>query len=515
MDIWEVIRRWHNQQGIREISRSLAYDRKTIRNYISFAIKKGLSLDLPLPPREEVLLLLQEIGETLGRTPKVQFILQPYLTEITELINDPDVALKPKSVFDVICERHELAGKVSYTSYKRFIRTHELALHPKRVTCRIEVAPGSQAQIDYARVALWFDPSQGRRRTLYAFIGTLSHSRMKFVELTFSQNQTSFVNSHIRMFDFYGGVPSVIIIDNLKSGVIKPDLYDPSLNRAYREAVEHYDCFIDTARPGKPKDKGKVERDVQTVREAVRKIMVLHPGASLAELNRLIKHWALEEYGQKMHGTTREKPAVVFAERERPALKVLPAERYEVAEWKQATVHPDHYIQFKGKPYSIPTAYVGRAVWIRASERILQVFFREQLIKQHAITSAYRHTDFNDFPENVRAVLDTSTVHRSLLERAQKIGPNFHQIVHGLLTLHAFINLRRAQGLLGVAEGADPNIVEIAARFINEHNMNVSHRELRQLVTKFSAQALEQQSLPFSDDSREFVRDINYFINKN
>ena len=82
MDIWEVIRRWHNKQGIREISRSLGYDRKTIRNYISFATKKGLSLDLPLPPREEVLLLLQEIGETLGRTPKVQFILQPYLTEI-------------------------------------------------------------------------------------------------------------------------------------------------------------------------------------------------------------------------------------------------------------------------------------------------------------------------------------------------------------------------------------------------------------------------------------------------
>jgi transposase len=451
----------------------------------------------------------------MGRTSTVQPILEPYLDEITALINDRQLALKAKTAFDVICERHELRNKVSYTSFKRFMRTHQLAVHPERVTCRIEVPPGSQVQIDYAHIALWFDPTEKRRRKLYAFIGTLSHSRMKYVELTFSQDQTSFVNSHIRMFDFFGGVTSTIVIDNLKSGVIKPDLYDPALNRSYREMSEHYHCFIDPARPARPKDKGKIERDVQTVREAARKVMVLNPGASLAELNRGIKHWAVDEYGQKKHGTTHEKPAVVFAERERPALKALPSEPFEIAEWKQATVHPDHYIQFKGKPYSIPTAYVGKTVWIRASGHILQVFFRERLIKQCAITSAYRHTDYNDFPKNMQAVLDTSTVHRSLLKRAQEIGPNFHSLVHELLTVHAFINLRRAQGLLRVAEETDPLIVERAAHFIKEQRMNVTHRELRRLVTKLSGDIFEQQSLPFSDDSREFVRDINYFINNN
>lgn len=130
----------------------------------------------------------------------------------------------------------------------------------------------------------------------------------------------------------------------------------------------------------RPKDKGKVERDVQTVRQAVRKTILLNERSrTRRKLNRLMKQWALHDYGEKPHGTTHEKPFVVFTERERPALKALPQERFEVAEWKEASVHPDHYIQFKGKAYSIPHAYVGKKVWIRATEHLLQAFFREQL----------------------------------------------------------------------------------------------------------------------------------------
>ena len=101
------------------------------------------------------------------------------------------------------------------------------------------------------------------------------------------------------MFEYFGGVPKRIVLDNLKAGVIKPDLYDPRLNRSYQELAEHYDIFVDPARIKAPKDKGKVERDVRTVRQAVRKIMVLNPTASLGELNGLASHWCRDEYGQE------------------------------------------------------------------------------------------------------------------------------------------------------------------------------------------------------------------------
>ena len=255
MDIWEVIRRWHSRQGIRGIARSFGYDRKSIQRYIRLAISQGLSLDEPLPPKEEVLRLLHSAVPTTGRSPQAQNLLLPYLDEIVGLVNDPQLALKAKTAFLVICERHNLTGNVSYTSFKRFVRTQKPSLTPDYSTCRLEALPGSEAQVDYAKICMLFDPSIGKQRTLYAFIGTLSHSRLKYVELTFKQDQTSFVSSHVRMFEFFGGVPERVILDNLKSGIVKPDLYDPCLNRTYREMTEHYGCFVDPARVRRPKDK--------------------------------------------------------------------------------------------------------------------------------------------------------------------------------------------------------------------------------------------------------------------
>ncbi|MFH0992703.1 MAG: IS21 family transposase [bacterium] len=377
----------------------------------------------------------------------------------------------------------------------------------------LEVKPGAEVQIDYATACVLFDPSSGKRRLLYGFIATLSHSRLKYVELTYKQDQVSFVSSHVRMFQFFGGVPERIIIDNLKSGIIKPDLYDPSLNRSYREMAEHYKCFIDPTRVRKPKDKGKVERDVQTVREEIRKQIVLNPNATVADLNSKMKHWSINDYGQRPHGTTHEKPYEVFCQRERPALKPLPEGHFEVACWKQATVHPDHSIQFKGRAYSIPHAYLGKKVWVKGTEHLLQVFYDHRLIKQHLITNAYRHTDHTDFPENVRTVLETSTTHRLLLERAHSIGSDFYTLIHNLLEAHAYLNLRRAQGLVSLAlEGYDPQLMNRAARFMQLHRLRPTPRDLRHLLEKLQADESTQRSLPFSDASQEFVRDISYFI---
>lgn len=519
MDVWDVIRRWHDRQGIRQIALSTGFDRKTVQSYRRMAVEVGLSLELPLPPKEEVVRMLSghAAQSHLGRSPHAQSLLEPYLDEIRSLIypEQKDQSLKPKTAFSVICERHlGLAENVSYTSYKRFVQIHRLTLNPRFATCRVEVEAGSEVQIDYARIGKLYDAVEERMRTLYAFIATLSHSRMKYVELTFSQDQTSFICSHIRMFAFFGGVPHRGIIDNLKSGVITPNLYDPKLNRAYGEMSEYYGCFIDPARVRHPKDKGKVERDVQTVREAVRKEMVMHPGVGLAELNTLMKEWSLHTYGEHVHGTTREKPLTVFLEREQPALKALPEHPYEVSQWKQATVHPDHYIQFQGKAYSVPHAYLGKIVWVRSSEHILRIYFDEVLIKQHMMTKAYRHTDFNDFPDNVRAVVDTSYTHKKLLERASKIGPVFSQLIGDLLAAHAYVNLRRAQGLVSAAEGAsDARLAERVAGLIELHSMKTTPQNFRHLLAKVASEASTPNLLPLSEATADFIRDINYFIN--
>jgi transposase len=517
MDVWEVIRRWHARQGLREIARSLGYDRNTVRHYTRVARSRGLSPESPLPSKDEVLRLLETAEPSSGRLPQAQTALTPYLEEIAELIQDRELALKPKNAFLVICERHALTDKVSYTSFRRFLHAHRSELGLVQSTCRVEMPPGSELQLDYAKVCLFFDPATERRRQLFAFIGTLSHSRLKYVELTFRQDQTSFVSSHVRMFEFFSGVPERLVPDNLKAGVITPDLYDPSLNRSYREMAEHYGSFIDAARVHKPKDKGKVERDVQTIRQAVRVQIVLNPSVTIAELNQAMKGWSVQDYGQRTHGTTREKPALVFKEREQPALKPLPAERFEIATWKQATVHPDHYVQYQGKAFSVPTAYVTKKVWIQATEHLVKVFYEERLIAQHVITGAYRHTNYEHFPDNVRSVLDTSTVHKNLLERAAQIGGDFHTLIRELLEVHAYLNLRRAQGLLAAAEAAEaPVLVNRAAGLMREQHVRGTPRELRWILEKLRTEDEQQAAArSLADLSQEFVRDVSYFINHN
>jgi hypothetical protein len=177
-----------------------------------------------------------------------------------------------------------------------------------------------------------------------------------------------------------------------------------------------------------PKDKGKVERDVQTIREQFKKLLILHPDIDLQQANKLIQTYLKEEYGQREHGTTRMKPYTVFTEVEQPNLKKLPSDEFIIAQWKKAIVHPDCYIQFNKKSYSVPFSYVGKSLWIRGTEKMIQVFYNEQLIKQHTVSNNYRNTDFNDFPENVNHVINTG-LHKYLIDKAEKTGENFHKLI--------------------------------------------------------------------------------------
>ena len=314
------------------------------------------------------------------------------------------------------------------------------------------------------------------------------------------------------MFHTFGGIPKTIAIDNLKAGVIKPDLYDPRLNRAYREMAEHYNCFIDPCRVASPKDKGKVERDVQTIREQFKKLVSINPHITLDEANAAIKKWIITEYGTRKHGTTNQKPYPLFTETERPLLSSLPIEPYEAALWKEATVHPDHYIQVNKKAYSIPHPYVGKKVWVKVTHNLVQVYYDDQLIKQHPVALGFRQTDFNDFPDNVRHALDTGMA-KYLCDKATCIGVNFEKLVRSILTPHAFLNLRRAQGIISLANNYPTEIIEQAAETALANFCSITPKLFKALVENLHQRHTENNSqLSLSDETCSFVRDMEYFL---
>lgn len=500
MDISEILRRRCAGQNITQIARALHVDRKTVRKYINQVDSSSFRTNE-----------ISRISEQFGRPAKKQALFEPYLDEIKNLVNNKINPLKPKTVFEVLCTRHNLADNVSYTSFKRFVRAHRIAISPDRSTCRIEDKPADRLQVDYGKSGLLNDPSAGKRRTVHAFIGTLSFSRHKYVEFVFRQNRQSFVQSHVRMFNWFRGVPKTIVIDNLKAGIIKPDLYDPKLNRAYAEMANHYGCFIDPCRVARPKDKGKVERDVQTIREQFRKLLALYPAITLIEANRAIRDWLINDYGRRKHGTTHQEPYLLFTGIEQPLLNRLTDEPYETALWKEATVHPDHYIQINKKAYSIPHPYVGKKVWVKVTHNLVQVYYNERLIKQHPVARGYRQTDLNDFPDNVRHALD-SGLPLYLCREAAKTGPNLEKLVRKILGVHAFINLRKAQAIVSIAHKYPADIIEHAAETALARFSPVNLKLFKSIVEKLHQQHCEQDNqLSLSDETSSFVRDMEYF----
>jgi transposase len=500
MHIYQIIKRWHTGYSISEISRALGSSRKTVRRYVRAVEACGLSREAPLPARDELTAMLLPLIPTTERTMPAREQFVPYREEITRLLTRTSDPLKAKTLYEVLCYRYDTTA--SYSSFKRYVRQLPLP-GSKRTTCRIEVEPGQEIQIDYAKVGRLLDPSTGKQRTVYAFIGTLSHSRYKFIEYVYTQDQRSFVSSHVRILDFFGGAPRCLMIDNLKSGILKPDRYDPALNPLYRDLAEHYHAFIDPARVKRPKDKGKVERTVQQVRELFRKLKTPHDDLDLSFANQMALTWCRDENGMRVHGTTGEKPREAFIEREQAALQPLPDSPFELATWKQVKVHPDQYIQFEKKAYSVPERYVGRRLWARGDDRWLRIYDDNfYLVKQHVRTHRHRHTDWSDFPKPVRMMLSDDSVQR-LLEKARQIGPAMHTYIERILEPHAKINMRKVQGMLALAKHYNNGQMEAAAE---EGLLTRQYRyqEFKKLLAE------EESVIPISEQT--ITRSAEYFI---
>ena len=181
------------------------------------------------------------------------------------------------------------------------------------------VPPGAEAQIDYGFLGSWLDPATDRLRRVWAFVMVLACSRHMFVRPVLALNAVSWAETHVAAFEFFGGVPARLVPDNLPTGVDRPDLYDPKINRAYAELAEHYGCLVDPARAFKPKDKARVERPMPYVRDSFWRARTW---TSLPEMQSAAVEWCTSVSGRRAHrGLDGAMPGVVSETVERAALR--------------------------------------------------------------------------------------------------------------------------------------------------------------------------------------------------
>jgi hypothetical protein len=379
-DLWEIYRRWRDRQNLSRIAASEGRDRKTVREYLKRLTAVGLEQNGAAVEQQQFYQMVEAAlpARAVWHGPTWEQ-LSKHADELRELITRGKEPLKPKTAFLVVKSRYEL--EASYETFKRFARQQGLSRAQRRRMIRIELPPGWETQLDYGLVGSLVDPLSGKDRAVWAFCGLLSHSRLPYIEFVRKQDQSGFASSFVTMLhDGYGGSTEWVTIDNLKSGVIKPDLWDPKINRCLAEVASYYGVFINPGRVGRSTDKAKIERLIPVARELFRMLKELHPAAGLVELNEQALAWCREVYGRKEHGTTGVAPMEVFQE-ERQTLRPLPAERYEVAVWKQAVVHSgDQFLTFLKRRFSLPAQWRGKSVWARYAHPLVQLFDEERLI---------------------------------------------------------------------------------------------------------------------------------------
>lgn len=509
-DLQALYRRWQSGQSIQSISQAEGYDRKTIRTYVQkFTEDPELcSGKLGTDELSRRLFALLPVNK---RSSPVQDELQNHLQEIIDLLTDKDEPVKPKTAFKIIKRKYRLSG--SYESFKVFAQKVNLAKTVLKQFPRLETLPGQEIQIDYCSVGYHVDPVTGKNRRVYAFIGKLSASRLPYVEFTYSQKQDAFVLSNVQMLEFFGGAPEYLTIDNLKAGVIKAHLYDPKLNRAYAEFAEYYDTFINPCIVRHAKGKAKVERQVQEVREVYRALHAIHPSFSLDELNQEALHWCRDEYGMTVHGTTQIEPWIAFQQEERETLKPLPAKRFEVPIWKSAKVHPDQFLSFEKKRYSLPYEYRNSIVHCRKSGQLLDLYDEHYLfIRKYVIASRRAQWTTGDFPESFEAMM-LGAYPQYLIRQARKYGTAAEKLAETILKPHAFLNARLVKGLLQVLEdNRDFPYLETVCSYAAEKRI-FSPKLIKQLIEEEKAQHVFEFMIPMSSEGTAMVRDISEYIN--
>jgi len=447
IDIVEILVHWHAGRSKAEVARSLGVDRGTIAKYTAKAEAEGyVPGGLPLPVEGWAILVkgwFPELVDPRSRSLTHETI-DAHRVEIAEMLKTN----KATTVHQRL--RDEAGLNVSVSSFRRYLWREfpEDNLRSMATPPRPEVPPGEEAQVDYSYLGTWFDPMADRTRRVWAFVLVLAHSRHMFVRPVLTMDQRTWTACHIEAFEFFAGAPRRLVSDNLKTGVIKPDIYDPLLNRSYAELATYYGCLVDPARSLKPKDKPRVERQMPYVRDSM---WCGRTFLDRAQMRSGALTWCIDVAGVRHHRSLDgASPISVFRAVEQEALLPLPKDPFELAGWSRPKIGPDCYAKAGRALYTVPWRFIGSRVDARESDHSVEFYVDGKVIKTWARIDKGKQTDWNDFPpEKVAFFMSTP---QWCLKRAGELGVNVKLLVRDLLEIHASYRLRQVQAVIRLAD---------------------------------------------------------------
>lgn len=439
----------------RKIAASLNVGQSTISEYLKRAERAGLSW--PLPEGIDEAALERRLFAPVGGTQRRGLVPPDWAAVHREL--------RRKAVtLSLIWEDYRAAHPGDGYGYSRFCdlyRRWEGRLSP---VMRQHHVAGERAFVDYAGDTLEIiDAETGEVRQAQVFVGVLGASNYTYVEASWTQGLPDWIGAHVRMLEFFGGVPEQIVSDNLKAGVTKACFHEPQINRTYADMAAHYDTAILPARPYKPRDKAKAEVGVLIVQRWIIARLRKRRFFSLAELNAAIRELlpALNGRVTRHLGASRRD---LFERLDKPALKPLPSSRYEYADWLERRVGLDYHVEVGKHYYSVPYQLLKKTLWVRITARTVEIFHDGQRVASHVRTSGNRkHTTVAaHMPASHRRYAGMTPA--EIRRKAQKIGPHTAALVDLILRTkpHPEQGFRACLGIVRLAKPHGRDALEAA-----------------------------------------------------
>lgn len=386
-----------------------------------------------------------------------------------------------------------------YASVRRFVAKHRdpgsPQAHPVIVT-----PPGEEAQVDYGTGPMVRTSKTGRYRRTRLFVLTLGCSRKSVRLLTFTSSSRIWAELHEQAFRRLGGSVKVVVLDNLKEGVITPDIYDPELNPLYRDMLAHYGAVALPCRPRHPNRKGKVESGVGHAKRTPLKGLRFE---SLEQAQAYLDRWEERWADTRIHGTTKRQVSQMFAE-ERPALLALPPEPFRYYDFGRRKVHLDGCVEVEAAYYGAPPGYLGRQVRVQWNQLFVRILDGKtgQLLREH-VKQKRGHHRIKREDEPTHKPLSTA----KLLARAERAGTHIGALCQEIYRRDRQVGVRRILGVLALAKKYGAEAVDDACNAAGEIGVPTYRFVRRYLERRLSPQLTLRQVDPLIRELTHY-RDI-------
>ena len=446
----------------RQIAQSCGVSPTSVGKILSLARAAGLGWPLPELSDSELARRLHDRGAELGAGRPL-----PDFVQVAGELRRKGVTLR---LLWEEYRRNQPEDGYRYSQFCEYFRRWRRAQSP---TMRFEHKAGEKAFVDWAGATLrWTDGKTGSEQKAYLFVAVLGASNYTYAEVFRDMSLPSWTRAHVGAFEWFGGVPALIVPDNTKTAVTRPCRYDPELNPTYQQLAEHYGTAVLPARVKKPRDKAKAENAVQNASRWIVAALRDQQFLSFGQLRQAVRTKLGELNDRpfsKMEGSRRS----VFEHQEAPALKPLPGTPFNFGVWRKASVYIDYHIQFDSHYYSVPYRYVGQQIDVRLTDSCVEAFHDGLRIAAHP--RSFVRGKASTLPEHrtqaQRQMIEQSA--EDLVCQAESIGPRCAEALREIQGSypHAEMSFRGCQGILRLARRYSRERLEAACSRALEHGI--------------------------------------------